>query len=479
MDSYDIMADNDIRNGRPGCHQDFLLGFAPPATDDANATGIECMMALIRGINRMLSYEERDASLDERVSEESRNPLMRQAWQGADHLQLEWTLADKTELVRKIGFSNVESATFEKIATHSLMDSTLWARPHHLLSYRLIGRPTSSEWELAEDDADQDHARRSLVRIQHQEGSGPIDLTAEIQRMFDHVEILPDGFGQSFIARPPVYARILYTPAADDVSDNLEALQVIHIRDTGEEENPIDDGVDRLLWRYVLVAAVRIRSRPDDHDKIRLFTPNGDDISWTVAGAYSDCVWHVGAPGHSYFLLYTHSNYPTKKRSHDERMDICENTMYSDLKLEGWETPAMFEVAMERWRTALRAKPDPNDGMIGRDLFAPKPWEIQTPAPTIPQMPQPGHEQAHASNMHPGADRDRGEQRRVHDQPQQASSNSRGRGAQSMRGGGSRGGFRGRGRGQGRGRGRGRGGNRGRGGRGQSQRGSFHSSPTP
>ncbi|TQN67892.1 hypothetical protein CSHISOI_07579 [Colletotrichum shisoi] len=416
MDSYDIMADNDIRNGRPGRHQDFLLGFAPPATDDANATGIECMMALIRGINRMLSYEERDASPDERVSEESRNPLMRQAWQGADHLQQKWTLADKTELVRKIGFSNVESATFDQIATYSLMDSTLWARPHHLLSYRLIGRPTSSEWGLAEDDADRDHARRSLVRIQHQAGSGPIDLTTEIQRVFDHIEILPDGSGQSFIARPPVYARILYTPAEDDVGDNLEALQVIHIRDTGEEENPIDDGVDRPLWRYVLVAAVRLRSRPDGHDKIRLFTSNGDDISWTVAGDYSDFVWHVGAPGPFVFSPLHPQQLSDEETLHDERMEICENTMYADLKMEGWETPAMFEVAMERWRRALRAKPDPNVGMIGRNLLAPKPWEIQTPAPTIPQMPQPDHEQAHAGNTDPGADRD-GEEQGLRESP--------------------------------------------------------------
>ncbi|KAJ0166248.1 hypothetical protein CTA2_8055 [Colletotrichum tanaceti] len=387
MDTCDTMADNDIRNGRSARHQDFLLGFAPPATDSANATGIECTMALIRSINRMLPDEDRDANLDERVSEESRNPLMRQAWQGADHLQQEWSLADKTELVRKLGFSNVEDATFEQIATHPLMDSTLWARSDHLLSLRLIGRLDSSEWELAEDDTDEDHARRSLVRIQHQAGSGPINLTAEIQQIFDHVEILPDGSGRSFLARPPVYARILYTPAEDDVSDNLEALQVIHIRDTGEQENPIDDGVDRMLWRYVLVAAVRLRSRPDDHDKIRLFTSDGADISWTVAGAYADCDWHVGAPGHSYFLLYAHSNYPTKKFSHDERMDICKNTMYSDLMLEGWETPSMFEVAVEMMRSAL-ANPDRTAG-IADDLFAPKPWELQNPAPTVPQMPQP------------------------------------------------------------------------------------------
>ncbi|CCF38007.1 hypothetical protein CH063_09211 [Colletotrichum higginsianum] len=183
------------------------------------------------------------------------------------------------------------------------MNKTLWARKQHHLSDRYIVKSDSSEWELAQDDCDYERARRSLIRIEHKSGSDPVDLTAEIQRKFDYIDIFADGSGQSFLARPPVFARILYTPSEDDVDDNLEALQVISIKDQGQEDETLDADLDRLLWRYVLVAAVRLRDRPNGHDKIRLFTPDGADIARSVNGLYNDPYWHVGARGHSYFLL--------------------------------------------------------------------------------------------------------------------------------------------------------------------------------
>ncbi|GJC95058.1 hypothetical protein ColKHC_03884 [Colletotrichum higginsianum] len=70
-------------------------------------------------------HSERDASLPERRSEESQNPLMQQDWQGADHLKQVWTLTDKTELVRKIGFTRADKAPFGEISTMLVMDSTL------------------------------------------------------------------------------------------------------------------------------------------------------------------------------------------------------------------------------------------------------------------------------------------------------------------------------------------------------------------
>ncbi|KAK6209606.1 hypothetical protein QIS74_11190 [Colletotrichum tabaci] len=389
------MDDNDIREERSGRHQDLLLGFAPPATDSASATGIECMMALIRSINRMMPHSERDASLPERRAEESQNPLMRQAWQGADHLKQVWTLADKTELVRKIGFTRADKAPFGEIATMLVMDSTLWARPDHILSDRLIGRPDARRWELA-DDPDQERARRSLIRIQHQAGSGPVDLTAEIRRIFDRVEVLPDGSHQKFLARPPVYARILYAPADDAASDSLEALQVIHIKDEGQEEDVIDDGVDRLMWRYVLVAAVRLRSRPDDHDRIRLFTTNGVDIAWNVKSAYSDTDWHVGAPGHSYFLLYAHSEDVTKAFSHEERMDICRDSMYTGRQRKDGKDAGKVAAFKDRMGKALD-----NAGFgvdqTGPDLSAPKPWEVRPSTPARPEPPWSDRMRPHGS----------------------------------------------------------------------------------
>ncbi|KAK2003644.1 hypothetical protein LX36DRAFT_78899 [Colletotrichum falcatum] len=142
-------------------------------------------------------------------------------------------------------------------------------RPSHHLSDRFIAKPGSGKWEMVQDEPAADRAARSLIQIQRQNGSGPPDITAEIHRLFNNDKTLPDNSEQTFVAKPPVYARVHYTPCDDDVGHTLEALQVIHIRDTGEEQDPIDDGVDRQLWRYVLVAAVRLRDRPDGHDKIR------------------------------------------------------------------------------------------------------------------------------------------------------------------------------------------------------------------
>ncbi|KAK2031840.1 hypothetical protein LX32DRAFT_245193 [Colletotrichum zoysiae] len=379
MDPYDTMSDNDLRSLKP-LEQNCVLCEWPPGADGDNATGIECMMALIRLINGRLSYDQRDPSLPERSHEEGQNPLMRQAWQGTEYLAQEWTLRDKTDLVETIGFPDVRSATFENIVALPFMNSTLWARPDHHLSERFTAKPGSFEWELVEDERDDVRAERSLVRIQRQPGSGPPDITAEIQRLFDDIEILSDDSGQTFVAKPPRYVRVLYTPCADDVDHTLDSLQVIHVRDIGEEEDPIDDGVDRQLWRYVLKAAVRLRDRPDGHDKIRLFTASGADIAPTFKYHYTDADWQVGAPGHSYFLLYGRSDVPLKRLSHEERMEICSDARYYRMRATGWEVGSKVEEAMEMLNNVLpESYPDHHN--IGRNLLAPRPWEVPPSRP--------------------------------------------------------------------------------------------------
>ncbi|KXH27106.1 hypothetical protein CNYM01_04380 [Colletotrichum nymphaeae SA-01] len=292
------MPDFDIRDAPGGClAQDGFLRSAWPlsdagndATHDKDLSGFYCLVVMTRLINHSLSAEDRRGPL--RETEESITKFMSLAWHSAG----------APELIEEF-IKEVMSLEFVHLVDMETMNATLWSRPEHLL-FDYVTSDTQGDTRV--DNEKGNVVEASYIRVK----GHPQKIDEAIRDKAGKIERQPDGTHGAFFPQPPTYVRVLYEPSEGDEIHPLKSFQVVNVRDLRPEEDPIDDGVDRTLHRYVLITAVRLRAKQTDHDCIRTFSLDGTPIEPQVTAPYANTTWQVGSPGHRYFLLYQESRLP-------------------------------------------------------------------------------------------------------------------------------------------------------------------------
>ncbi|KAI3545850.1 hypothetical protein CSPX01_04774 [Colletotrichum filicis] len=263
----------------------FLINAWPTldATDSSQddfdkLSGIHCMVVLVRMINSMLPAEDREQRSTSRRNDV--NPFMTRTWCNAPH---NLKSDPFVRMIKKWG-PQCESLKFRNLVQAERMNSTLWARHDQGLFDKMIWHPEQGVRVDATYEND-------LLEI----SGAPKDIAATIESMScTLVNDGPETF--CYLPRISMYARFLYTPDADRSDDDAKELRFLTIRDERPEaENPT---------RYVLFVAVRLGTDEEDADRIRVFRCDGSPYPPPVSDEYARLDWKVGAPGHTYFLLY-------------------------------------------------------------------------------------------------------------------------------------------------------------------------------
>ncbi|KAF9870123.1 hypothetical protein CkaCkLH20_12357 [Colletotrichum karsti] len=281
-----------------------------------DASGIECLLVLVRLFNCQLPHSSprRAAQTGRGEPRQYSSTLERLSW--ARIKDTKTLSADISRLIRELGAANLKEATFERLFCSEPMNSEVWSRPEHRLFDTFIKKTASSPWGVDTDPY------VDIFRIGRDAVTRPLDIGKEVISWCDNIITREDGAKLRRFPPPPLYFRIEYTPFEGAGVQDLSDLQVWSFRDPRLEANQPDDGVDHASIRYVLTAAVRMRSEPNERDHLRLFTVDGSDIYTGMTPPDGDPCWSIGLPGHKYLLIYTISNWPICELTPQEREDL-------------------------------------------------------------------------------------------------------------------------------------------------------------
>ncbi|KAF4468936.1 X-pro dipeptidyl-peptidase [Fusarium albosuccineum] len=312
------MDPNDLRVLLPGERgiperQHRLMHDTPPALDatDADSSGLDCLVRLIRHYNALDPHHEP-------TKEEEENPIFAYAWQdftpisgaGQDEVTMQRKNA-KRRLIQQLGTVVGDGKTFESYAFSSLMNRAFWSSDAWALPGTKLGFTKDKTWEeigtfpldylnTVEGGSD------SLIRYDCRQ-----DATLELQAAVDrHFEPRKDSRGTwratAIFGRKVSFVRVLYLaneieprPMADLATFELPFV----IAGTDDDGEPANEESRETLS---LVAMVRMRKEQDSTDYIRTFLPGG--IPGWFKGPpkpYVNNSWKVGDPGgQRYMLIY-------------------------------------------------------------------------------------------------------------------------------------------------------------------------------
>ncbi|KAF4975985.1 hypothetical protein FZEAL_7292 [Fusarium zealandicum] len=306
MELQDIRACYDIVDQEAAVHWHLQMR-PPPSTSLGPCTGLGCLTFVLRNIySHAMLGPQFLAQTAWFKNSESQNPLLAFAWLMFEEPRHgdEEAATRATETRAKL-FKTLPMArdTFRDLCTSKLMNDTFWSlEPFRLFQDKVIlsddpGVPAKTvAWDPDE------MVERSLIRLNLKE-QPQNTLQDAVEGRFGIVDGCVTNFPDL-----PIIVRVLYEPGTSTNRLGFQALREFHLPqgDWLEDEQGFSWAHDTHRFRYALMAVVRMRHAPGEHDTVRIYKAHGQNIAPEIEPeAYTPGSWLLDEPSpHSFMLFY-------------------------------------------------------------------------------------------------------------------------------------------------------------------------------
>lgn len=286
------------------------LSSTPDHTDVEDHSGVDCMVVVLRQTLAVLGESKARALLDQYGHS---NPLLRLAacdFSLCSEEDEQAFLADRDTLYKTIQ-NIVPVPSFENVDMSPLMQETVWGDGDFHRHYQSIAEDLLG---TAEEDLKIKHmcTSRSLIPwTVHEHESFQNVMDSEDNPVLDF-----QGSKYAFSRKIPALLRVLFDATRRD-NVEVDISDLWRIPCDGHRPELVDG-----QWHHMqvsnenlcLVAIVRLRNTPEEHDHVRLYGPNGHPISPKFGRDYHQPFchpeWSVGDKDHRLMLYYGYCKNP-------------------------------------------------------------------------------------------------------------------------------------------------------------------------